>query len=74
MIYFTYGNIVKASIHIVKQNTSPYVSSLIFSYYLHACTYTGLFLGNDTRGSKIRFYESEGSDGVKVCVHKHMAW
>ena len=36
--------------------------------------YTGLHLGNDSREGKIRFYESEGDDGVKVCVHKHMAW
>ena len=33
-------------------------------------TQSGLHLGNDSRGGKIRFYESEGV--IYVC--KHMAW
>ena len=32
----------------------------------------GLHLGNDSRGGKIRFYESKGGNGVKIRVHKHM--
>jgi len=35
----------------------------------------GLHLGNDSRGGKIRFYESKGGggNGVKIDVHKHIA-
>jgi len=33
----------------------------------------GLHLGNDSRGGKITFYESKGSNGVKISVHKYMA-
>ena len=33
---------------------------------------TGLHLGNDSRGGKIRFYESKGGNGVKIRVRKHM--
>jgi len=39
----------------------------LYSYY------TGLHLGNDLRGGKIKFYESKGGNGVKIGVHKHMA-
>ena len=34
-------------------------------------TYTGLHLGNDSRGGKIRFYESKGGNGIKIRVRKH---
>ena len=30
--------------------------------------YTGLHLGNDSNGSKIRFYESKGGNVVNLCV------
>ena len=41
--------------------------------YIHIiiCTYAGLHLGNDSRGGKIRFYESKGGNGVKIRVRKH---
>jgi len=34
---------------------------------------SGLHLGNNSRGSKITFYESKGGNGVKIGVRKHMA-
>ena len=35
------------------------------------CVCAGLHLGNDSRGGKIRFYESKGGNGVKIRVRKH---
>ena len=42
----------------------------------HACVCaydSGLHLGNDSRGGKIRFYESRGGDDVKIRMCKHTA-
>ena len=33
----------------------------------------GLHLGNNSRGGKIRFYESKGGNGIKTCMCKHTA-
>ena len=35
---------------------------------------SGLHLENNSREGKIKFYENEGGDGVKVCVYKHKVW
>jgi len=32
------------------------------------CSQAGLHLENNSRGGKIRFYESKGGNGVKICV------
>ena len=39
--------------------------------HVHAHTHTHTHAYN-SRGGKIRFYENKGSDGVKICVRKHM--
>jgi len=36
-------------------------------------TVTDLYLGNNSREGKIRFYESKGDNGVKICLRKYMA-
>ena len=32
-----------------------------------------IYIANNSRRSKIRFYENKGSNGVNICVCKHMA-
>ena len=45
-----------------------YNNTIVFLY-----CWPGLHLGNDSRRGKIRFYESKGGDGVKICLCKHTA-
>ena len=40
------------------------VKSLIIVIDTIQVIYAGLHLGNDSRGGKIMFYESEGGDGI----------
>ena len=40
---------------------------------MHTGTSSGLHLGNNSRGGKIRFYESKGGNGIKICKRKHTA-
>ena len=39
---------------------------------VHAYAFmSGLHLGNNSRGGKIRFYESKGGNSIKICMCKH---
>ena len=71
--YNILGPVVTASLDLMPFSNTDIVSKSMYficKSALRKHTWSGLHLGNDSRGDKIRFYESEGSDSVKVCVHK----
>ena len=63
-----YCNLAITIFIIIKTNVRRYHSS---TYKFSIVALSGLHLGNDSRGGKIRFYESKGGNGVKIFVPKH---